>query len=176
MGTAKATPSEQDYTIEGFASDVAWMSQQLGLERPVVVGHSLGGIVALALATARPELVSGVVALDLVLVPPADRAVLMGELFARLRTEEHALAGRTVGAGHFHQLEVPDQVNAMIERFLVLAIKRPTKLVQEMAVTSVGRRAMSPMSRCRPGPRADGAGTQPPQVLVLATARDNLDP
>ncbi|MEJ7755035.1 MAG: alpha/beta hydrolase [Nocardioidaceae bacterium] len=30
--------------------------------------------------------------------------------------------GRTVGAGHFHQLEVPDQVNAMIERFLVLAI------------------------------------------------------
>ena len=26
--------------------------------------------------------------------------------------------GQTVGAGHFHQLEVPDQVNAMIERFL----------------------------------------------------------
>jgi pimeloyl-ACP methyl ester carboxylesterase len=26
--------------------------------------------------------------------------------------------GITVGAGHFHQLEVPDQVNAMIERFL----------------------------------------------------------
>jgi hypothetical protein len=26
--------------------------------------------------------------------------------------------GMTVGAGHFHQLEVPDQVNAMIERFL----------------------------------------------------------
>jgi pimeloyl-ACP methyl ester carboxylesterase len=28
--------------------------------------------------------------------------------------------GRTVGAGHFHQLEVPDQVNAMIERFLAV--------------------------------------------------------
>jgi pimeloyl-ACP methyl ester carboxylesterase len=26
--------------------------------------------------------------------------------------------GRTVGAGHFHQLEVPEQVNAMIERFV----------------------------------------------------------
>ena len=83
--------------------------------------------------------------------------------------------GRTVGAGHFHQLEVPDQVNAMIERFLVLD-QRPTKLVQEIGVTSVGRRAMSPLSRCRPGPRADGTGTQPPQVRVLATARDNLDP
>jgi pimeloyl-ACP methyl ester carboxylesterase len=28
----------------------------------------------------------------------------------------------TVGAGHFHQLEVPEQVNAMIERFLAVAI------------------------------------------------------
>ncbi len=32
--------------------------------------------------------------------------------------------GRTVGAGHFHQLEVPDQVNGMIARFLQVA--RPT--------------------------------------------------
>jgi pimeloyl-ACP methyl ester carboxylesterase len=29
--------------------------------------------------------------------------------------------GITVGAGHFQQLEVPEQVNAMIERFLQLA-------------------------------------------------------
>jgi pimeloyl-ACP methyl ester carboxylesterase len=28
--------------------------------------------------------------------------------------------GVTVGAGHFHQIEVPDQINAMIERFLSL--------------------------------------------------------
>jgi pimeloyl-ACP methyl ester carboxylesterase len=30
----------------------------------------------------------------------------------------HVVVGQTVGAGHFHQLEVPDQVNSMIERFL----------------------------------------------------------
>jgi len=28
----------------------------------------------------------------------------------------------SVGAGHFHQLEVPEQVNAIIERFLAIAI------------------------------------------------------
>ena len=33
-----------------------------------------------------------------------------------------AYFGMTVGAGHFHQLEVPEQVNAMIERFLAVAI------------------------------------------------------
>ncbi len=34
------------------------------------------------------------------------------------------LVGRTVGAGHFHQLEVPDQVNAMIDRFVAVALPR----------------------------------------------------
>jgi pimeloyl-ACP methyl ester carboxylesterase len=33
----------------------------------------------------------------------------------------HVVVGQTVGAGHFHQLEVPDQVNAMIERFLTVS-------------------------------------------------------
>jgi pimeloyl-ACP methyl ester carboxylesterase len=28
----------------------------------------------------------------------------------------------TVGSGHFHQLEVPEQVNAFIERFLRVAL------------------------------------------------------
>jgi pimeloyl-ACP methyl ester carboxylesterase len=35
------------------------------------------------------------------------------------------LYGKTVGSGHFCQLEVPEQVNAMIERFL--AVSFPTK-------------------------------------------------
>ena len=34
------------------------------------------------------------------------------------------MLGQTVGAGHFNMLEVPDQVNAMIERFLKLTVDR----------------------------------------------------
>lgn len=34
----------------------------------------------------------------------------------------HITVGRTVGAGHFHQLEVPEQVNAMIDRFLAVSL------------------------------------------------------
>lgn len=33
--------------------------------------------------------------------------------------------GQTVGSGHFNQLEVPEQVNAMIERFLAVTGLRP---------------------------------------------------
>lgn len=32
----------------------------------------------------------------------------------------HVVPAQTAGAGHFHQLDVPDQVNAMIERFLAV--------------------------------------------------------
>lgn len=49
--------------------------------------------------------------------------------FDRTRFEEirpDLVFGHTVGAGHFHQLEVPEQINAMIERFLSnLALGEP---------------------------------------------------
>ena len=32
------------------------------------------------------------------------------------------LYGKTVGSGHFCQLEVPEQINAMIDRFLTVAL------------------------------------------------------
>jgi pimeloyl-ACP methyl ester carboxylesterase len=32
----------------------------------------------------------------------------------------HLMAGQTVGSGHFCQLEVPEQVNAMLDRFLTV--------------------------------------------------------
>jgi pimeloyl-ACP methyl ester carboxylesterase len=32
------------------------------------------------------------------------------------------MIGHIVGSGHFCQLEVPQQVNAMIDRFLVIAL------------------------------------------------------
>ena len=44
------------------------------------------------------------------------------ERLARLRELcPQVLTGKTVAAGHFHQLEVPDQINAMIERFLAVS-------------------------------------------------------
>jgi hypothetical protein len=47
------------------------------------------------------------------------------ELARLLSLKPDIHVGLTVGAGHFHQLEVPDQVTPMIERFLHVAIAQP---------------------------------------------------
>jgi pimeloyl-ACP methyl ester carboxylesterase len=198
-GHGESDKPKQEYSIAGFADDVAWLCGELGLERPIVVGHSMGGMTALELAARHPGLPRAIVACDSPIVPPAPlvanlgavaeqfrapdwrpahRAFLADALFvaaddpgrkekilkdmtsypdhvtlgcfeaivsadtagaltrcrvpflyifaqnpladaARLRELcPTAVTGQTVGAGHFHQLEVPDQVNAMIDRFL----------------------------------------------------------
>ncbi len=198
-GHGKSDKPEQQYSIAGFADDLAWMCRELGLKKPVVVGHSMGGMVALELAASHPDVPGAIVTCDSPVVVPAQlatnmaatleqfhkpnwrkahRAFIADALFipsddpkrkerilkdmtsapdhvtvgcfdaiAQADTEGAArkckvpflnilatnplcdvarlrelcpsvVIGQTVGAGHFHQLEVPDQVNAMIERFL----------------------------------------------------------
>lgn len=57
--------------VRAQAAQVARFIETLGLERPLVVGHSLGGAVALALALDHPEAVSGL-ALIAPLTQPMD--------------------------------------------------------------------------------------------------------
>jgi pimeloyl-ACP methyl ester carboxylesterase len=188
----------------GFGVDVSdahALCDELGINRPIVVGHSLGGVSALKLA-AEPGFASALVLLDSTIelpdeveeqleafveglerssdeefqeqvrqyaraqmIDPSDDAEEAGRLIERsanvpkdvyvagvksiIGVDVRALAlsvtvptlfigsslpwldlgrvhtlrpdwflGRTVGAGHFHHLLVPDQVNAMVDRFL----------------------------------------------------------
>ena len=51
-------------TIAGAVADLAGVIAELELDRPVVVGSSIGGVFATELALRRPELVAGVVVVD----------------------------------------------------------------------------------------------------------------
>jgi len=53
----------QDATFPQLADYVAYVAEELGVESAIVVGHSLGGGVALHLALRRPDLVDGLVLL-----------------------------------------------------------------------------------------------------------------
>jgi pimeloyl-ACP methyl ester carboxylesterase len=60
-GHARSGGTEALGTIAEMAAHAAGVIEGLGLKRPVVLGHSLGGAVVLELALSRPELVGGLV-------------------------------------------------------------------------------------------------------------------
>jgi pimeloyl-ACP methyl ester carboxylesterase len=57
-------PRNGDYTIAGMAADIAATVDSLGLDRFVLVGHSMGGGAALVYAGNHPERVLGLVLID----------------------------------------------------------------------------------------------------------------
>lgn len=57
-------PADGDYSIESQAEDVDSVADSLGIDRFVLVGHSLGGIIAVAYAGAHPERVAGLLLAD----------------------------------------------------------------------------------------------------------------
>jgi pimeloyl-ACP methyl ester carboxylesterase len=69
-GHGASDAPEQGYTMAGFADDIAWQCDQLGLEKPVVIGHSLGGAITLELCGRYPDLASGIVMIDSIVMPP----------------------------------------------------------------------------------------------------------
>ena len=74
----------------------------LDLEPAVVVGHSMGGIVAVHLAAGHPDRVLGVVDLDSPILPPAGFAELVPPLLEGMRSEAfrevtRAFQGQFVG-------------------------------------------------------------------------------
>lgn len=191
------------YGMDIFSDDVAWCLETLEAKHPVVIGHSMGGIIAFELAARYPDLPAAIVMLDSSVVRPAASAAAVDAIIQALagparvatmrdyvnaalfiptddpvrkallldrmasaqphvvvsamegmrdydpqlarsrikapslyiaadepgpRSDMAALRdllpqlafGQTVGSGHFCQLEVPDQVNAMIDRFLAI--------------------------------------------------------
>jgi pimeloyl-ACP methyl ester carboxylesterase len=204
-GHGESDKPEQDYTVAGFADDLVWLCGRLELTKPVIVGHSMGGNIALELAARYPDVPAAIVMLDSCIVPapallealqqgaeglrgpeyrevsrqimhsvclPSDDAERTARLIAITSAapqhvmsnsfDQHLLVwdgaaaaaacrvpalyigaatpladvarlrelcpqlvvGQTVGAGHFNNQEVPEQVNAMIERFLAVSSPR----------------------------------------------------
>lgn len=197
---ASSNPTGEFHVTE-MADDVAWVIEELGLDHPVVVGHSFGGLVTLAFGSQHPTVPSALVILDTAFemrpalandleqyfdsldpetftdyvrtyvssrsTDPGDdpavvehniqmlqafgfeRFIKMGRAIleygdarppAKLVTapllwvgssrpfaDREELKthrpdwyyGQTVGSGHWHQVLVPDQINAMIRDFLI---------------------------------------------------------
>ena len=127
-----------DQTPGDLAADLAWLCFELGIHMPAVVGHGLGGAVAMELAIRHPALPAAVVALDTKIAPAeetdSDRHHLTGPCEPPLLFVDASGDGANLGylreicprvtvstfeeAGHQVHLEWPEQINALIDSFL----------------------------------------------------------
>ena len=89
-GHGRSEKPQQAYTMQVFADDVAWMCRQLGLAKPVLVGHSMGGIVAFDIATRHPELPAAIVMLNAAGVLPATARATIPPFLDKLRGPGYA--------------------------------------------------------------------------------------
>lgn len=92
-GHGRSDAPIQEYTIPGFAEDVISLCQQLDLDKPVLIGHSLGGRIALEVVAQHPDLPAAVVAVESALLPPSG-ATDVPPLAAMLRTPGYREAAR----------------------------------------------------------------------------------
>ncbi len=68
-GHGKSDAPLQDYTMAGYADDLAWLCGELALRKPIVVGHSMGGNVAMEFAARHPEIPASIILIDSVIFP-----------------------------------------------------------------------------------------------------------
>jgi pimeloyl-ACP methyl ester carboxylesterase len=63
-GHGESATGRQDYTMAAFGADVAAVLEAAGVEDAVLVGHSMGGPVAVEAALLAPERVRGIIGVD----------------------------------------------------------------------------------------------------------------
>ena len=63
-GNGDSGKPDEVYSMARYAEDAAEVIRRLGLRRPVLVGHSMGGQVVISLASRHPELAGAVASLD----------------------------------------------------------------------------------------------------------------
>lgn len=115
-GYGKSSYGNFPYSMSFFAEAVQQLIQQLGIENPVVVGHSMGGQVAMTLALQQPEWLQ-----KLVLIAPAGFETFSETDHAFIRqlmTPEAVEATppdriRINFAVNFHQMQFPESAMFM---------------------------------------------------------------
>jgi N-formylmaleamate deformylase len=129
-GFAGRPPIHSDSFLETVTNQLAAFIRKEGLDRPVIIGHSLGGWLALAFAIHYPELTG-----DLVIVSSAPflPALSMGSAIA---VDSAAAIGRKIKAGMAGQ--TPAQVRQSAAYYLATLIRDSSRIaeVTEMEVKS----------------------------------------
>jgi pimeloyl-ACP methyl ester carboxylesterase len=118
-GHGQSDSPRQDYTMEGYADDLAWLCDGLGVERPVVCGHSMGGVVTLVTMGRHPELVPAGVLVDSPFPPiPAGNQQRLAPAIEALAKPDYLSFATKYIEGMFSPLDDPDRKAAIMTGML----------------------------------------------------------
>jgi pimeloyl-ACP methyl ester carboxylesterase len=91
---------ENDYTMRSLADDVMWLCTKLSVSKPLIVGHSMGGNVALEVSARYPDFPSAIVMIDSCVLPSqAQLDYLEPHLEETFRAPDHLEAYRQLLSG-----------------------------------------------------------------------------
>ncbi|MBX6362784.1 MAG: alpha/beta hydrolase [Gemmatimonadetes bacterium] len=140
-------PSDGDYSPEAMAADVAAAVDGLGLERFVLVGHSMGASVALAYASAHPDRVAGLLLVD----PNGDARRVPREEIERFLERLDSDAYPDVIMEHYDAALGPSTARVR-ERVLAELARMPREVVVPIFREMIAFDPLSALARY-PGPR-----------------------
>jgi pimeloyl-ACP methyl ester carboxylesterase len=132
-------PRSTIWTAEAQARLVAGALTELGIEKPLVVGHSWGALVTLALALDHPELASGIVLLGGYYFPSVRGDVLFASQPAipgigdAMRYTVSPLLGRAMSPAVAKKVFSPAPVPDKFENFPMDMALRPSQIRAEAA-------------------------------------------
>ena len=108
-GHGKSDAPHEEYSMSSFADDLAFLCEELFLKKPVVVGHSMGGNVALEFAARYPDLPSSVVLIDSVILPPSAFIDALRPLDGALQSAEYVSVFRHAASSLFLEIDDADR-------------------------------------------------------------------
>ena len=124
-GHGESAKPEGGYDFASVANDLLGFIQGMGLDRPIIVGHSWGGDVALEFSVAYPSAASGLCFVDGGMVEPSARYPSLEE--ARVQMAPPVLTGMTVDQflervrnGNQARMMTPRVEEAVLTNFAVL--------------------------------------------------------
>lgn len=91
-GHGTSDKPEQAYSMQVFADDLAWLVGELGPAKPVVVGHSMGGVVAFELAVRHPGSAGAIVMIDAAVTRPQASRAAMPAFLETLKSGDYRAA------------------------------------------------------------------------------------
>lgn len=141
-GHGLAPLASTPYALSDLAEDVLLVSQELGVRRPILVGHSLGGRLGLAVAALFPDFAAGLVLIDSAIHDAPERAAARRQ---SLTAPDWRDSLRVRFRTYFGGLPV-DRREAWVER--MLATSQPA--AQALLAASDGFDAVAALAGCKP--------------------------